>query len=198
MMAVMSIGRVASPIIAVAKAATAATELFVTIDAPVLDLSGLKDPDVSADSSIRFENVAFSYPSRPNVQILDGMDLEFEAGKVTAIVGPSGSGKSTVVALLQRWYDLLGTTASVATTDKTEDSDPAELNVNEKGVEKSKKSSKEDKVEETIEPNTCTGAISIGGVDLRKVDLKWYVRPEYKLKVLLQIHCKAPIRDVLC
>ena len=176
MMAVMSVGRIASPIIAVAKAATAATELFVTIDAPVPDLSGLKDPDVSADSNIRFENVAFSYPSRPNVQILDGMDLEFVAGKVTAIVGPSGSGKSTVVALLQRWYDLLGTTANVSTTDKPEDSTPAESIV-EKGAKKTKKagkSGKESEVEEVIGPNTCTGAILIGGVDLRNIDLKWF------------------------
>jgi ATP-binding cassette subfamily B (MDR/TAP) protein 1 len=176
MMAVMSVGRIAGPIIAVAKAATAATELFVTIDAPVPDQSGLKDPYVSADSNIRFENIAFSYPSRPNVQILDGMDLEFEAGKVTAIVGPSGSGKSTVVALLQRWYDLLGTTAHVTTTDKTEDTTPAESIVeNEaKKTRKAGTSGKEDKAEEVIGPNTCTGAVMIGNVDLRKVDLKWF------------------------
>jgi ATP-binding cassette subfamily B (MDR/TAP) protein 1 len=179
MMAVMSVGRIASPIIAVAKAASAATELFVTIDATVPDISGLKDPDVSADSNIRFQNVAFSYPSRPNVQILDGMDLEFVAGKVTAIVGPSGSGKSTVVALLQRWYDLLGTTANAGTTDKPDDNTPAE-SVVEKGAKKTNKtkkagkSDKEVKVEEVIGPNTCTGAILIGGVDLRKVDLKWF------------------------
>lgn len=54
--------------------------------------------EVSADADISFENVAFSYPSRPNVQILDGLNVTFEAGKVTAIVGPSGSGKSTVVS----------------------------------------------------------------------------------------------------
>jgi ATP-binding cassette subfamily B (MDR/TAP) protein 1 len=92
MMAVMNFGRVVGPIIAIAKAATAATELFNTIDAPVPDVSGLKEPDVTATANITFENVAFSYPSRPNVGILHGLDLEFEAGKVTAIVGPSGSG----------------------------------------------------------------------------------------------------------
>lgn len=93
MMAVVNFGRVVTPIIAIVKASTAAAELFRTIDAPVPDVSGLKEPDVTANANITFENVAFSYPSRPNVPILQGLGLEFEAGKVTAIVGPSGSGK---------------------------------------------------------------------------------------------------------
>ena len=96
---------------AIAKAATAAHELFVTIDAPLSDISGLKEPQITADADITFENVAFSYPSRPNVQILDNLNLSLEAGKVTAIVGPSGSGKSTIVGLVNRWYELAGTTA---------------------------------------------------------------------------------------
>jgi ATP-binding cassette subfamily B (MDR/TAP) protein 1 len=111
MMAVLNIGRLAAPIMAIAKAGTAAAELFTIIDAPVPNVSGLKDPDVTTDSDITFDNVAFSYPSRPNVQILDGFNLTLEAGKVTAIVGPSGSGKSTIVGLVQRWYELSGTTA---------------------------------------------------------------------------------------
>ena len=85
---------------AIAKAATAAHELFVTIDAPLSDISGLKEPQITADADITFENVAFSYPSRPNVQILDNLNLSLEAGKVTAIVGPSGSGKSTLLNLI--------------------------------------------------------------------------------------------------
>jgi ABC-type multidrug transport system fused ATPase/permease subunit len=93
MMAVMNISRVVSPVIAIAKAASAATELFITIDAPVPNTAGMKEPDVAANANITFQNVAFSYPSRPNVQILEGLDLELRAGKVTAIVGPSGSGK---------------------------------------------------------------------------------------------------------
>jgi ATP-binding cassette subfamily B (MDR/TAP) protein 1 len=93
MMAMMNISRLTAPIIAIVKAASAATELFITIDAPVPDVKGLKEPDVTADANIKFQNVAFSYPSRPDVPILGGLDLQFEAGKVTAIVGPSGSGK---------------------------------------------------------------------------------------------------------
>lgn len=98
MMAVMNFGRLASPIIAIAKASTAAGTLFATIDAERPDTSGLKEPEISANDNIRLENVAFSYPSRPNVLILNDLNVEFAAGKVTAIVGPSGCGKSTVVS----------------------------------------------------------------------------------------------------
>jgi ABC-type multidrug transport system fused ATPase/permease subunit len=97
MMAVMNMGRLISPIVAIAKASSAATELFVTIDAEKPDTSGLKEPDITANADIHLQDVSFSYPSRPNTLILDGLDIRFEVGKVTAIVGPSGCGKSTVV-----------------------------------------------------------------------------------------------------
>jgi ATP-binding cassette subfamily B (MDR/TAP) protein 1 len=186
MMAVLNIGRLAAPIMAIAKAGTAAAELFAIIDAPVPSVSGLKDPDVTTDSDITFDNVAFSYPSRPNVQILDGFNLTLEAGKVTAIVGPSGSGKSTVVGLIQRWYELSGTTA-VEVKDKAQDANPVEIPAQEEKQpkksgkwgktaakeEEEKKKKKEDE-EVDLGPNTCTGAIRIGGVDLQDVDLKWW------------------------
>lgn len=44
-----------------------------------------------------FKNVNFKYPSRPDLQILDNLNLTIEAGKTTALVGPSGSGKSTII-----------------------------------------------------------------------------------------------------
>ncbi|MDE0452284.1 MAG: ABC transporter ATP-binding protein [Gammaproteobacteria bacterium] len=52
---------------------------------------------------IRFERVAFGYdPARP---VLDEVDLNAEAGTITAIVGGTGSGKSTLMSLLLRLYD---------------------------------------------------------------------------------------------
>lgn len=139
MTAVLLIGRIAGPAVAITKAATAATEIFATIDAELPDISGLREPDVDADRAITFENVAFSYPSRPNVQILNGLDARFEAGKVTAIVGPSGSGKSTMVGLIQRWYELSGTVAKETTTDKTEDSPKSKKTKKEKNSKKTAK-----------------------------------------------------------
>ena len=41
------------------------------------------------------------------MEILNGLDLTIECGKVTALVGPSGAGKSTVVQLLARYYEVL-------------------------------------------------------------------------------------------
>ncbi|XP_078519645.1 ATP-binding cassette sub-family B member 5-like isoform X3 [Lissotriton helveticus] len=52
-----------------------------------------------------FKNVWFSYPSRPDVQVLKGFDLKIQSGQTVALVGSSGCGKSTTVQLLQRLYD---------------------------------------------------------------------------------------------
>ena len=54
---------------------------------------------------IRFEDVTFRYPTRPETAALDGVDLRVRPGETVALVGPSGAGKSTVIALLQRFYD---------------------------------------------------------------------------------------------
>jgi ATP-binding cassette subfamily B (MDR/TAP) protein 1 len=51
------------------------------------------------------ENVSFSYPSRPEVEVLHDLSQSFEAGKTTALLGSSGSGKSTIMNLLLRFYD---------------------------------------------------------------------------------------------
>ena len=55
--------------------------------------------------SIAFHNVSFSYPTRPDVQVLHNFSLTIPKGQTTAIVGPSGTGKSTVLSLLERFYD---------------------------------------------------------------------------------------------
>lgn len=92
---------------AITKAASAATGFFAAIDAPIPDTGGAKAPEASPSEDIVFKDVTFAYPSRPNVKVFDNLNVRLEKGKVTAIVGPSGSGKSTIVALLERWYQLL-------------------------------------------------------------------------------------------
>ncbi|MEL7146779.1 MAG: ATP-binding cassette domain-containing protein, partial [Bacteroidota bacterium] len=56
--------------------------------------------------TITFEEVGFSYPTRSDVTVLDGLQLAIGQGQRIALVGRSGEGKSTVVQVLQRLYDL--------------------------------------------------------------------------------------------
>ena len=54
---------------------------------------------------LRFDNVVFRYPSRPDLPALDGFDLQVKPGETVALVGPSGAGKSTVFSMLLRFHD---------------------------------------------------------------------------------------------
>ncbi|KAH7856813.1 hypothetical protein Vadar_005798 [Vaccinium darrowii] len=54
---------------------------------------------------IEFKEIDFSYPSRPDTQILQVFNLKVKPGETVGLVGSSGSGKSTVISLLERFYD---------------------------------------------------------------------------------------------
>jgi len=54
---------------------------------------------------IRFEDVSFRYPTRPDSSALDGISLTVQPGETVALVGPSGAGKTTTLQLLLRFYD---------------------------------------------------------------------------------------------
>jgi len=62
-------------------------------------------PSTTMDGVINFDNVMFSYPTRPDVLVLNAFTLKLPKDSTTALVGSSGSGKSTVVSLIQRFYD---------------------------------------------------------------------------------------------
>ncbi|XP_054737347.1 multidrug resistance protein homolog 49 [Anastrepha obliqua] len=85
----------------------AAQYIFATIDRvsqiDPFDESGDKLKHVAGN--ISFENLHFSYPARPDIQVLRGFSLQVKAGQTVAIVGSSGCGKSTTLQLFQRFYD---------------------------------------------------------------------------------------------
>jgi ATP-binding cassette, subfamily B, bacterial len=54
---------------------------------------------------VRFDNVAFAYPTDKDRSALKGVSFEVKPGETVAIVGPSGAGKSTLFKLLLRYYD---------------------------------------------------------------------------------------------
>jgi ABC-type multidrug transport system fused ATPase/permease subunit len=67
---------------------------------------GLVPAKIQGD--IRYEHVAFRYPTRPDVPVLQDIDFHIAAGEKIALVGPSGAGKSTIAGLLMQFYPLSG------------------------------------------------------------------------------------------
>jgi ATP-binding cassette subfamily B (MDR/TAP) protein 1 len=186
LLVVTALGSLVAPLQGINKAAAASTACFKIIDAPQLPKGGLKYPEAQATSDIRFENVRFTYPGRPETAVLKGLDLSLPAGKITALVGPSGSGKSTIVGLLERWYQL---------SDVNELLPPVEDRKNEgektlteiKAAKKAKKNKKKaqktaadiererkdaELAEEFILQNS--GAIFVGQHNIETLDRKWW------------------------
>ena len=68
-----------------------------------------KDPILLSNpltGTLAFKNISFSYPARPQVEVIKNFSLEVNAGETVALVGPSGSGKTTIFQLLLRFYEL--------------------------------------------------------------------------------------------
>ena len=60
---------------------------------------------VQLKGNLSFKNVNFAYPSRPGVQVLNGIDFDVKTGQKIALVGASGAGKTTITAMLFRFYE---------------------------------------------------------------------------------------------
>uniref|UniRef100_A0A9J8B438 Bile salt export pump n=1 Tax=Cyprinus carpio carpio TaxID=630221 RepID=A0A9J8B438_CYPCA len=107
LIAALNLGQASPCLEAFASGRGAATIIFETIDRePEIDClseAGYKLNKVKGD--LEFHNVTFHYPSRPEVKILDQLNLQVKSGETTAFVGPSGAGKSTAIQLIQRFYD---------------------------------------------------------------------------------------------
>ncbi|XP_006925785.1 phosphatidylcholine translocator ABCB4 isoform X2 [Pteropus alecto] len=102
-----NVGQAAPCIDAFANARGAAYVIFDIIDNnPKIDSFSERGhkPD-NIKGNLEFSDVHFSYPARPNVKILKGLNLQIQSGQTVALVGNSGCGKSTTVQLIQRLYD---------------------------------------------------------------------------------------------
>ncbi len=88
--------------------AAGATERLVEMlgaEDPVTDPAAPKALPRPVRGEIRFEDVTFRYPARPEAPALNGVSLTVAPGETVALVGPSGAGKSTILQLLMRFYD---------------------------------------------------------------------------------------------
>lgn len=78
----------------------------------ILEIIEQQDENIEPISALKlkgeitFNNVNFSYPSRPDYVVLKNLNLSIQAGEKVALVGQSGSGKSTIINLLMRFYPL--------------------------------------------------------------------------------------------
>jgi len=102
-----SVGAISEVIGDLQRAAGATERLMELLDSE----SNIKDPltpihlPMNIFGEIKFENLSFHYPSRPDRNAIESFHLNLPAQKTTALVGPSGGGKSTLFELILRFYD---------------------------------------------------------------------------------------------
>ncbi|XP_004557739.2 bile salt export pump [Maylandia zebra] len=102
-----ALGRASSFTPDYAKAKTAAAQFFKLLDrVPKISISQ-SDGEIWKNfrGEINFLNCKFTYPTRPDTQVLKGLRVSVKPGQTLAFVGSSGCGKSTSVQLLERFYD---------------------------------------------------------------------------------------------
>jgi ATP-binding cassette subfamily B protein len=90
-----------------AGAAERIQELMATvpeIQSPEIAINGTQVTHTTGDLIV-FNDVNYTYPSRPDHKALAGLNLNIKSGERVALVGPSGAGKSTLFDLLLRFRD---------------------------------------------------------------------------------------------
>jgi ATP-binding cassette subfamily B (MDR/TAP) protein 1 len=92
---------------ALSKARAAVWRILQVVDrtVPIDSMSEKGSTLPNVQGTIKFDNVHFAYPSRPDQKVCQGYNLVVESGTTVALVGASGSGKSTAVSLVERFYD---------------------------------------------------------------------------------------------
>ena len=72
------------------------------------DESGKPDAPVQVRGQVDFDHVRFSYPSKPDKEVIHDFSAHVEPGQKVALVGPTGAGKTTMVNLLMRFFEVSG------------------------------------------------------------------------------------------
>lgn len=102
-----SFGGIAELYAQIQKAVGATERVFELLDETPEKIKGTPNNAVEKiKGTVAFKNVAFHYPSRPEVQVLKDVNFTAHFGQKIALVGPSGAGKSTISSLLLRFYDI--------------------------------------------------------------------------------------------
>jgi ABC-type multidrug transport system fused ATPase/permease subunit len=102
-----SFGGIAEMYAQIQKAIGSVERVFEILDEEpeVLEINAIQTNLKRVEGNVSFVDVAFTYPSRKEIQVLKNITLTAKKGETIAIVGPSGSGKSTLISLLLRFYD---------------------------------------------------------------------------------------------
>merc|ERR1711871_28937 len=96
----------------------ASVRVFELLDRqPLVNYDGGMIPPRGIEGRITFSGVGFHYPSRPEIEVLQNVDMDLVPGKTLALVGPSGAGKSTFIALISRFYDVQKGVIKIASVD---------------------------------------------------------------------------------
>ncbi|KAF2657765.1 ABC multidrug transporter [Lophiostoma macrostomum CBS 122681] len=163
LMVLSGFGTIFTPLQAIIRASSASVTCFRIIDAPKSKPGGLLPPDIKNEGDVKFDNVRFTYPSRPEAEVLKGVNFTIRSGSVTAFVGPSGCGKSTIVALLERWYELSDINEALS-NGKVETPKRAEVDIS--GTTKDE--------EKMVAIFQNSGRISVGAHSLEAIGRKWW------------------------
>ena len=116
----MMVGMSFSSIMDVQGLFLAADLIFEVLDRkPVIDSNPATGLKLSSqlEGNIAVTGGEFRYPTRPDVQVLNRINLAVKAGQKVALVGESGCGKSTMIQLIQRFYDLDGGSLKIEEQD---------------------------------------------------------------------------------
>eukprot|EP01107_Rhizomastix_libera_P008222 TRINITY_DN2334_c0_g1_i3.p1 TRINITY_DN2334_c0_g1~~TRINITY_DN2334_c0_g1_i3.p1 ORF type:complete len:832 (+),score=267.34 TRINITY_DN2334_c0_g1_i3:105-2498(+) len=107
MFAIITVTQISAGMPDFGKARNAVKSFFKLVDRiPPIDSEkdeGIKEGELSGN--ISFRDIEFHYPTRKDVTVLSGFNLQIKAGQTVALVGHSGCGKSTVIGMLERFYD---------------------------------------------------------------------------------------------